>query len=96
MPAEGPHFYRGLDDSAYNDGAMRLSLSLREVAVKIEHMNYGVHRFLSHLIDVRREELKMRIEGYKMLGDDDVAASVERRGDPLVDGIERLLNDGLT
>jgi hypothetical protein len=87
----GPHYYRGLDDGS----ALEVNIGLREVAERVEDLNYGTQRFLSHLIDVRREALAQRIKTYRDRGDDDVAALVEREGGLLADGIEALLNDGL-
>lgn len=87
----GPHTYRQLDDKS----RLEMTLELREVAERVEDLNYGTQRFLSHLIDIRRDKLTSRIEMYRRRGDDDVAEHVEREGDPLADGIEALLKDGL-
>jgi hypothetical protein len=93
----GPHYYRGLDSNReHHDGGLAIpSIPLRNVAEKIEEMNYGVHRFLSHLIDVRRERLAATIKMYRDKGDEDIAAYVEREGDQLATGIEQLLKEGL-
>src|SRR5690242_5304976 len=92
----GPHYYSDLDkkDDGYHDSAFRVSIPLREVAEKVDAMNYGIHRFLSHLVDVRREELAKRIKEYRDRGDEDVARFAEREGDRLADEIERLLHEG--
>lgn len=86
----GPHYYEGLD----RDHTIKVALTMREVAERVEDSNYGTQRFLSHLVDVRREHLKKRIEEYRQKGSEDVAAYVERDGDPLADAIERLLQEG--
>ena len=86
-----PHDYRHLDE----DGRFGLQVTMREVAEKIDAMNYGAHRFLSHFVDVRRESLAARIKEYRDRGDSDVAEYVEREGDKLADGIEQLLKAGL-
>lgn len=91
----GPHYYANLDeDESYEDSRLRIGLPLREIAEKMEAMNYGVQRFLSHLIDVRREHLTARIKKYEDRGDDDIARYVRREGDPLAEGIEKLLKEG--
>jgi len=84
-----PHYYAGLD----KDSKMAVELPLREVAERVVEMNYGTHRFLSHLVDVRRERLAARVAHYRELGDENVAQSVERRGDPLADAIEKQLHE---
>lgn len=68
---------------------------MRKLAEQVEDLNYGTQRFLSHLIDVRRERLQTRIEGYRSRGDHDIAEHALRRGDPLADVIEALLNKDL-
>lgn len=88
----GPHYYRGLDESA--DG-LKVDVPLDELAQKLADMNYGVHRFLSHLIDVRKKQQAARIQRYIDRGDDDVAEYARRDGDKLIEGIEKLLNEGL-
>jgi hypothetical protein len=88
-----PHFYKALD----KDGRLELSAPLREIAEQIVEMNYGVHRLLSHLIDVRRERLARTVMTYRESDETlDIAESVERRGDPLADGLEALLKADLT
>jgi uncharacterized radical SAM superfamily protein len=84
-----PHYYAGLD----KEPALSLNISVRDMAVRIVESNHGVHRLLSHLIDARRERLQRRISEYRQRGDDDVAESVERRGDLLADALEKLLRD---
>jgi hypothetical protein len=85
-----PHFYVKLDEGEHRS-RLTVELSTREVAERLCAMNHGVHRLLSHLIDVRRERLAKRIEGYREKGDDDIAESLTKIGDPLADGIEKLL-----
>jgi hypothetical protein len=87
-----PHFYRGLD----KDDRLRVELTTRELAERLVDMNYGVHRLLSHLVDVRRERLADKIAVYRARGDHDIAKNVEHEGDPLADGILALLARGLT
>jgi hypothetical protein len=87
----GPHAYRHIDD----DSKLKVELSTRELAERISRMNYGVHRFLSHLVDVRREELARRIDMYRKEGRRVVADMAEADGDRMADGIEKLLLEGL-
>lgn len=85
------HCYRGLDRT----GGLELpSIGMRELAERIEATNYGVHRLLSHLVDVRREALERYIAEYEHRGDYGIARSVRDCGDPLMEGIERLLDAG--
>lgn len=86
-----PHYYDGLD----TDSKITLEIDMRSLAERIVGMNYGEHRLLSHLIDARRARLAARIVAYRQKGLADVADSVQRRGDPLADGIEALLLQGL-
>lgn len=86
-----PHFYVNLD----KDSKLVSEMGMRELAEKIEAMNYGVHRLLSHLIDVRREALAVRIKTYRDRGHEDVAQYAERAGDQLANEFERLLKEGL-
>lgn len=86
-----PHFYKNLD----SDSRLTLDIDMRSLAELIESMNYGTHRFLSHLIDVRREHLAERIKQYEARGDHDIANNVRAEGDRMADGIERMLRDGL-
>jgi hypothetical protein len=88
-----PHFYKELD----KDSRLELNASLREIAEQLVEMNHGVHRLLSHLIDVRRERLARKIMKYRESDETlDIAESVEQRGDPLADGLEALLKADLT
>jgi hypothetical protein len=77
------------------DAMVSVEIPMRELAERLERMSYGAHRLLSHLIDVRREQLKARIERYRKRGDADVAAHAEAEGDALADGLEALLNKDL-
>lgn len=83
------HYYVHLDE----DDPVQVILPLRKLAEQIHAMNCGVHRFLSHLVDVRREALMSRIERYESRGDEDIANNVRREGDPLADEIERMLGE---
>lgn len=89
----GPHYYRGLDEGK-EYSQLKIEISLRELAEKVESMNYGAHRFLSHLIDVRRERNEARWQTYRDRGDHDIADSAEKEGDLLVEGLEALLKAG--
>lgn len=86
------HFYKGMDDSGEYD--LSVSVSMRKLAEKLVNVNSGVHRLLSHLVDVRREKMMERIETYVARGDYDVAAYASTRGDPLMDAIATLLDEG--
>lgn len=86
-----PHFYAKLD----KDVTVSVEIPMRDLAERLERLNYGVHRLLSHLIDVRREQLKARTERYRRQGHADLAAHAEAEGDMLADGLEALLNQGL-
>ncbi len=87
-----PHWSVGYYDALDRTSKLEVpSLSLREVAEKVNEMQRGTHRLLSHLIDVRREALQQLIVLYKTRGDDDIAYSVQRRGDRLAEAIEKLL-----
>jgi hypothetical protein len=86
-----PHTYAHLD----RDSSVSVQIPMRKLAEDVEHLNYGTHRFLSHLIDVRRALAASRVEELRQRGDHDVAAYALREGDPLVDGIEALLAKGL-
>lgn len=86
-----PHFYKNLD----RDSKLTIDIDMRSLAERVETMNYGTHRFLSHLIDVRRERLAERIKEYAERGHHDVADNVRAEGDQLANGIERMLRDGL-
>lgn len=87
-----PHTYRHLD----KDSELTLTLDMRSLAERVVNMNYGTHRLLSHIIDVRRERLAADIKEYESRGDHDVADLARREGDKLADGIEALLRLGLT
>lgn len=86
-----PHFYKNLD----TDDKLTLDIDMRQLAERIVDMNYGVHRLLSHLIDVRRERLSGWVTKYELDGQHDVAEYCRREGDRLADGIESLLQQGL-
>ncbi len=86
------HMYRGLDERGDHD--LKVSLGMRELAEKVCDLNHGVHRLLSHIVDVRREKLTKTIEVYRERGDHDVAEHAEKHGDPLIDAIARLLDEG--
>lgn len=85
------HSYKGLDGG---DADVEVRISMRKLAEMVVELNHGAHRFLSHLIDVRRERLALKIKQYRDCGDKNIAASVERRGDPIVDALERVLSEG--
>jgi len=87
----GRHTYKHLD----SDSKVEISLDLKEVVDKVMSMNYGVQRFLSHLVDARQKEHAERIASYMKKGQYDTAKRVSEKGDELADGIEKLLNEGL-
>lgn len=68
---------------------------MRSLAERIVSMNYGVHRLLSHLIDVRREKLIDKIKYYESQGDFDVSDHIKRKSDLLADELESMLKRGL-
>lgn len=86
-----PHFYKDLD----KDSMVTTEISMRKLVEQVVDLNYGTQRFLSHLIDVRRERLQARIASHRAGGDQDHAEHLQRRGDPLADEIEGLLRRGL-
>lgn len=92
-----PHFYRQLDDDQEHCQGDRLTIRLttREIAERVCAMNHGVHRLLSHLVDVRRERLAARVAEYRKRGDSDEADCVEGVGDLLAAAIEEILNRGI-
>ena len=85
----GPHSYRHLDE----DSKIIVEVDLRRLAEMVVHMNYGVHRLLSHIVDVRRKAAVERAVMYEKNGFPDSARATLR--DELADGIEKLLLDGL-
>jgi hypothetical protein len=80
--------------SHYSNSKLTVEVSLRDAAERIEGMNYGIHRFLSHLLDVRAELLAKKIARYRERGDNDIAEYATQAGDPLADGIRKLLEEG--
>ena len=74
---------------------LSIEVPMRELAAQVEGSFHGTHRFLSHLVAVRREKLRERIATYKARGDHDVAETARLRGDPLAETIEELLQRGL-
>ena len=91
------HFYTHLDDD-HEEGRrgdrFTVRLTTRQVAEMVNEMNYGWHRVLSHLVDVRRERKAARMTRYRAEGKHDIAESAEREPDRLADAIEKLLNEG--
>lgn len=85
------HTYRHLDE----DSKFQIQLDLRDVAERIDKLNYGTQRFLSHLVDVRRERHAARIAKYEREGHRDIAENLRREGDELAEEILNLLNRGL-
>lgn len=89
----GPHYYRSMDEK--EDYSLRLPIDFRKLAETLDAgNNFGVHRLLSHLLDVRAEKLAEKIARYRERGDDDIAEAALKGGDPLADGIRKLLEDG--
>lgn len=85
------HDYKHLD----KDSKLTLEIDLRQVAEHVESLNYGVHRFLSHLVDVRRECLDARALDIEKRGHLDIANGMRRESDQLAEGIAALLARGL-
>ena len=92
MPGKGgvteQHTYRHIES------CVTFTCTMRELAEQVNDLNHGVHRFLSHLVDVRRELLEAKIKAYDEKGDDDIAEYCRRTGDPLMETILKLLNEG--
>jgi len=86
MPKQ--HYYKNFD----RDSKLTMELDLRQVAEQLASMNYGVHRLLSHLVDVRRERLAARCAEER---DPAIAAILRRKGEGLAEGIAALLESGL-
>jgi len=84
------HTYKHLDE----DSKLSVKVDMRELVEMVDRMNYGSRRFLSHLVDVRRERLADDIKKYRNRGHDDIANSLELRGDQLANAIEAALNNG--
>ncbi len=89
----GPHYYKGLDEGEHAHN-VRIELTMRELAERIDAQNYGTQRFLSHLADVRLERLRQKIKEYEAKGDEDIALMLRREGDPLIEEILRMLKAG--
>ena len=76
-----PGFYDGLNNhEVYNPKFHQPSIA--EIVKAVDSANYGTHRFLSELIRVRKERLN---EFRKKYPDEK---------DELMEGIEKLLNEG--
>lgn len=90
----GPHYYRNLDGGSNPHHLQPDPIPMRKLAEMVESLNYGTHRFFSHLIDVRRENLAARIKKYQDQGDHDLAESIRREGDKVADELEYLLDKG--
>ncbi len=88
-----PHLFKSLDWNEADN--VRVPINMRDLVEMVNGLQYGTHRFLSHLIDVRREALAEKIARYRARGDHDVAASAEASGDPLIGILEAALKDGL-
>jgi len=86
-----PHHYRHLD----RDSKLTMELDLRQVAEQLVALPYGVHRLLSHLVDVRRERFHMLVARQEASGDLRIADDMRREGDRLAEGIATLLESGL-
>jgi hypothetical protein len=86
-----PHDYDHLD----KDTKFSIEVPMRDLVDQVVRLNYGVHRFLSHLVDARRAHRQRRIEERTKLFGAAHALRDEEDGDLLADGIERLLLAGL-
>jgi hypothetical protein len=91
MSGRKQHFYRHLD----HDSKLTMELDLRKVAEQIASMNYGVHRLLSHLVDVRRESFDTLVIQQETHGRHQLADDMRCEGDRLAEGLAALLESGL-
>jgi hypothetical protein len=80
MPKLG--FYDGLNgDSMWDPKFNRITID--DIVKSVDEANYGTHRFLTALVRLRKEKLaQAHAEGY------------DWEKDKLMEGIEKLLNDG--
>lgn len=85
----GQHYYKQLDETS----KVEIEIDMRKLAELVDGLNYGTHRFLSHLLDVRRDALRARVAGHRARGHEDVAESAERAGDVIVKALEDLFKD---
>lgn len=88
------HDYKHLDEGPYAS-PFEISMTTREVAERIAALNYGVHRFLSHLIDVRRERRSARVQEHLDDGEYDLATALDAKRDELADELEKILARGV-
>lgn len=85
----------GYYDHLNVDDRLTVAIDIEVLAKMVGDMNYGDIRFLAAMVRDRRVRLAERIAQYRERGDaDDIAANVERTGDPLADGIAALLKQG--
>lgn len=68
---------------------IQITLSMEKLAELVENSNYGVHRFLSALIRLRKKKLEIRTKNYQ-----EKEYGFEPYPDRLMNEIERLLNEG--
>jgi hypothetical protein len=80
-------FYKHLDE----DSKLTMELSMREIAQKVNSLNYGTQRLLSAMVHVLREQMEKNHKEW-------LATYGDLKGFPqtshLADGIEELLNKG--
>ncbi len=48
------HGYRHFDEDNNDSYKFKLVLDMKQVVENVDKVNYGVHRFISELIDIRR------------------------------------------
>lgn len=48
-----PHYYKHLDDSKSHN--INIELNMEQLARMVCKTNYGLHRFISEVIDIKRE-----------------------------------------
>lgn len=84
------HTYRHMDKEP-----LEIRINILDLVKLVSEENYGVHRFLSNLVDVRREGHAQRIANYRRQGNHDTADRLDREKDKLAEGINQLLEEGL-
>lgn len=48
------HGYRHFDESEDTHYKFKVVLNMKDVVEQVDSVNYGIHRFISELIDIRR------------------------------------------
>lgn len=91
MSGRKPYYHSNLD----RDSKLTMELNLRQVAEQLMLLPYGVHRLLSHLVDVRLERFGTLVARQEASGDLQTANLMRHEGDRLALGIAALLESGL-